>query len=226
MGLRVVRWARLGAVLAVGLVAACGSPAGSQPAARIVPELQNAATTATSVHIAGSLTKGNQSTTIDVSIDGDSVFGYLGAYDTRYYVLSLDGKSYAKLNAAFLNAERAPASLCATICGKYVALPSSAATQITSLLSMQLLVRDVFDTSDMNAVATSGCTFSPATRDGHAVLECRQGTNTLDVAAHGEPYLVYWSGPGAQHLTFSDWNSVVVPSAPPASQVVSYTDLG
>jgi hypothetical protein len=91
---------------------------------------------------------------------------------------------------------------------------------------MQFLAKQVFDTSAMSAIASSGCVFSPATWRGQAVLQCRQGSNTLDVAAHGEPYLVYWSGPGGQHLTFSGWNSVEMPSAPPASQVVSYSELG
>lgn len=227
MGLRAFRRAGFVSVLTVGLaVAACGSPAGSQSAAKLVPEVQAAANTAGSVHVAGSLSQGKQTATIDVSIIGDSVAGYLGAYRTRFYVLSLNGQNFVKLNAAFLNVEKAPASLCATICGKFVELPSSSATQITNLLSMQSLVRQVFDTSTMSAVAASGCMFVPATRDGQSVLECRQGTNTLDVAAHGPPYLVYWNGQNGQHLVFTDWNSVVLPAVPPASQVVSLSSLG
>jgi len=214
-------------MLAIGLaVSACGSPAGSRPAAQMVPAIQTAANTATSVHVAGSLSSGQQTTTIDVSLDGDSVAGYLGAYATRFYVLSLNGRNYVKLNSAFLSVEKAPASLCATICGKYVELPANSATQITNQVSMQLLVRQVFDTSTMTALATSGCDFSPMTRGGKAVLECRQGSSTLDVAAQGRPYLLYWSGPNGQHLSFSDWNSVVLPSLPPASQVVSLSELG
>jgi hypothetical protein len=47
----------------------------------------------------------------------------------------------------------------------------------------------------------------------------------IEVAAHGQPYLVYWSGPNGQHLAFSDWNSVTLPGAPAPSQVVSISDL-
>jgi len=226
MALRVIRWAGLSSVLAVGLaITACGAPAGSKPAAQIVPELQRAANTATSVHVTGSLIQGKQTSTIDVSLDGDSVAGYVGTYGTRFYVLSLNGQNYVKLNPAFLSAEKAPASLCATICGKYVLLPPSTGNSITNLVSMGLLVREVFDTSNMNAEAASGCLFTPSTRGGQAVLECRQGSSTLDVARHGQPFLVYWSGPNGQHLSFSDWNSVVPPSLPPASQVVSASAL-
>ena len=227
MGLRVLRGAALSIVLMAGLaMSACGAPAGSKTAAQVVPELQNGANLATSVHVAGSLLQGTQTTTIDVTINGDSVAGYLGARATRFYVLSLNGQNYVKLNAAFLNAEKAPASLCATVCGKYVELPASSGSQITSLLSMQELNKEIFDTSNMSALTTSGCTFSPASRDGQPVLECRQGNYTLDVAAQGQPYLVYWGGPNGQHLAFSDWNSVVLPAAPPASQVVPLSSLG
>jgi hypothetical protein len=227
MGLRVFRWAGLSGLLAVGLaVSACGSPPGSETAAQIVPEMQAAADAASSVHVTGAVTKGQQVTTIDVSINGNSVAGYLGSYGTRFYVLSLNGLSYVKLNAAFLSLEKAPASLCATICGKYVELTSSSAPQITALLSMQQLDQQIFNNSNMSSVSASGCVFSPTTRGSQSVLECRQGTSTIDVAAHGQPYLVYWSGPNGQHLAFSDWNSAVLPSAPPTSQVVSLSSLG
>lgn len=89
---------------------------------------------------------------------------------------------------------------------------------------MENFVTEVF--SALNSAAGSGCLVTPATRSGQSVLQCRQGADTLDVAAHGQPYLVYWSGPGGQHLAFSDWNSVALPSAPPASEVVSYSVLG
>jgi hypothetical protein len=227
MGLRVRRWAGPITFLTVGLaVSACGPAGGSKTAAQLVPEVQAAASTASSVHIAGSVIEGKQTTTIDVGIDGDSVAGFLGAYGTRFFVLSLNGQSYVKLSWAFLTAEKAPASLCATICGKYAELPASSAIQITNLLSMRQLVTAVFSTGDMSLSAASGCVFSPATQGGESVLQCRQGGDTLDVAAHGQPYLVFWSGPHGEHLAFSDWNSVVLPTAPPPSQVVSLSSLG
>jgi hypothetical protein len=222
---RVFRWAGLSTVLAAALaVSACGAPAGSKPAAQIVPEMQNAANTATSMHVSGTLKSGSQTVTIDVSLKGVEVAGYLGAYGTRFYVLSLNGQSYVKLNAGYLNLEKAPASLCATICGKYVQLPALSGATIASVVTMQGLISQVIDSSDMKGLAGSGCTFSPATRGGQPVLECRQGSAAIDVAAQGQPYLVYLSGNG-QHLTFSHWNSVVLPAAPPASQVVSANAL-
>jgi hypothetical protein len=228
MTVRMLRGAGLVFVLAVGVaVSACSyPPPGSESAAQVVPEVQAASDRASSVHVAGSVTQGTQTTTMDVRIYGNSVAGTLGAYGTSFYVLSLDGISFVKLNAGFLRVENAPASLCAQICGRYVELPASSTSQIIGLLSMQQLVSQVFNYKNMSAAAGSGCIFSPTTRNGQSVLECRQGSYTLDVAAHGQPYLVYWSGPRGQHLTFSDWNSVTPPTPPPANQVISITALG
>ena len=78
---------------------------------------------------------------------------------------------------------------------------------------------------NMSAGAASGCDFSPATVNGQSVLQCRQGPYSIDVAAHGKPYLVYFAGPHGEHLAFSDWNSVALPAAPPASQVISLNKL-
>jgi hypothetical protein len=228
VALRILRRAVLVIVLAAGLaVSACSyPPPGSESAAQVMPEVQAASETATSVHVAGSVRNGTQTTTMNVRIYGDSVAGTLGAYGTGFYVLSLNGASFVRLNAAFLSVENAPASLCAQICGRYVELPASSASQITGLLSMQQLISQVFNNKNMSTAAGSGCIFTPATLGGQAVLQCNQGSYTLDVAAHGKPYLLYWSGPHGQHLEFSEWNSVTLPTAPPASQVVSLSDLG
>jgi hypothetical protein len=228
MVLRILRGAGLASALAAGLaMAACSSPSSrSETAAQLVPEVQAVSVKATSVHVTGTVTEDKQTTTIDVRIDGNSVAGTLGAYGTSYYVLSLNGTMFIRLSAGFLKAERAPASLCAKICGKYVELGTSGVSQIASFLSMQELIGDVFNYKSMSQAAGSGCIFSPTVRGGQAVLECRQGSYTLDVAAHGRPFLVYWGGPHGQHLAFSEWNSVTLPPAPPANQVVSLSELG
>ncbi len=49
-------------------------------------------------------------------------------------MLSLNGASFVKVNAGFLKVEKAPASLCLTICGKYVELPAlPPASQVVSV---------------------------------------------------------------------------------------------
>jgi hypothetical protein len=221
--LRILRGAGLAIMLAVGLaLSACSSRApGSKTAAKLMPAAQSAAETATSVHVAGSVTEGSQAATMDVSFSGDSVAGSLGVNGESFDLLSLNGKTFIKLNAAFLKLAKAPAGVCAKICGKYVELPAASASQITGSLSMRQLVKQVFNNKNMSSAAASGCLFSPATLNGQPVLQCRQGPYTIDVAAHGKPYVVYFSGPHGEHIAFSHWNSVTLPAAPPASQVIS-----
>jgi hypothetical protein len=228
MGSRLFRGAALAAVLAAVLAASgcSSSPAGSKTASKLMPDVQTAAKGATSVHMAGSVNQGSQTATINMSFSGNSVAGTVGLNGASFFLLSLNGKTYIKLDSAFLKYAKAPASACATICGKYVELPASSASQITGSLNMQQLVHQVFSNKNMSSAAGSGCVFSPATVNGQSVLQCRQGAYTVDVAAHGKPYLVYFSGPHGEHIAFSDWNSVTSPAAPPASQVISLSNLG
>lgn len=226
MGLRVPRLSVLAVALAAGLAAAACSSAGSQTAANLLPEVQAAANGAASVHMTGSVPQGKQTATFDVRFSGTSVAGTLGVNGHSFDVLVLGGATYIKVDAAFLNAENAPASVCAKVCGKYVELTASTASQIASFLSMQALVTTAFSARNISSAAAGGCVFSPVTRNGQTVLECRQGAYTLDVSAHGKPYIVYFGGPHGEYISFSDWNGVAPPTAPPASQVVSVSSLG
>jgi hypothetical protein len=228
MSLRAFRSGALAVVLAVCLaVAACGSAASdTKTAAMLMPEVQAAADGATSVHMAGSVTQGSQNATIDVSFSRTAAAGTVGLNGDSFYFLSLNGKTFIKVDAAFLRVAGAPASVCAKVCGKYVELPAASASQITGSLSMRQLVKQVFNAKSVSSAAASGCVFAPATVNGHSVLQCRQGAYTIDVAAHGKPYLVYATGPRGQHIAFSDWNSVTFPALPPASQLISLPRLG
>ncbi|HEY2641358.1 MAG TPA: hypothetical protein VGI66_15925 [Streptosporangiaceae bacterium] len=224
---RVLGGIALAAMLVVGLTAAgCGSSsAGAKSAAKLMPELQAAARSATSVHMAGLVKSGGQTVTINMSFDGDSVAGTLQLNGASFELLSLKGKTYIKLNASFLKLAKAPAIACATICGRYVELPAASARQITGSLSMQQLVNQVFSDKNTRQGAASGCTFSPATVNGQSVLQCSYRGNTVDVAAHGKPYPVYFTGPHGQHIAFSEWNSATLPPVPPANLVISLSKL-
>jgi hypothetical protein len=226
--MRIFRLAAPTIALAAGLaIAACGSSSGgSNTSQKLMPQVQEAARTATSVHVTGTVTQGSQTVTLDVSFSGSSLAGSIGLNGATFYVLSLNGKTFIKLNAAFLQVAKAPASVCARICGKYVEVPASSASQITGSMSMQQLVAQVFSNKNISDAASSGCVFSPATWNGQAALQCHQAPYTIDVAAHGKPYLLYVLGSKGEHIVFSDWNAVTLPQPPPASQVISIPNLG
>lgn len=221
-----------GTVLVVGLsaglaLAGCGSSQpGSKTAAQLIPEIVAAAESATSAHISGSGTYGSQNLVIDVSFSGGSAAGSVGNNGQSFYFLSLNGKTYIKLDPTFLKMANAPASACAKVCGKYVQIPAAEATQITGSLSLHKLLTQAFDNKNTKDAEQSGCVFAPATVNGQHVLQCSQGGYTLDVAAHGKPYPVYLTGPNGEQLSFSNWNSVTLPAPPPASEVISIPNLG
>ena len=133
MGSRLFRGA-VGAAMLAAVMAAAGcssSPAGSKPAAKLMPHVQAAAKGAKSVHMAGLVNQGSQTATINMSFSGNSVAGTVGLNGASFDLLSLYGTTYIRLDAAFLKYAKAPASACATICGKYVELPAASASQIT-----------------------------------------------------------------------------------------------
>lgn len=217
-----MRIVRLGApvvALASGLVlAACGltsgggTSGGGSTSEKLMPQVASAARSATSVHVTGTVTEGSQTVTLNVSFKGTSLAGTVGLNGASFYVLSVDGKTFIKLNAAFLQqVAKAPAGVCATICGKFVEVPGASASQITGSMSMQQLVSQVFSIQNISSAASSGCKFSPATLNGQPVLQCRQSQFTVDVAAHGKPYLLNITGPNGEHIAFSDWNAVTLP---------------
>jgi hypothetical protein len=219
-------------VLAVGLatglgVAACNSgPAGSQTAATLIPKIVAAAESARSVHIAGSGPDGSQTVVMDMNFSGSSAAGTIGINGQNLSFLSLNGKTYIKINTAFLQAAKAPPTVCARMCGKYVELPASSASQITGSLSLHGILQHAFDSKSTQSAEASGAVFSPATVHGQQVLQVHEGGYTLDVAAHGKPYLLYYTGPHGENLEFTDWNSTTLPSPPAASQVISIPNLG
>jgi hypothetical protein len=226
---RMFRWAALAVIVAAGLAASgCDSPpAGSKTAANLIPQMEAAARAAKSVRIVGLVDEGSQTIDIDMSFSRNWVVGTAGSNGATFFLLTLDGKTYIKADAAFLKVAKAPASACAVMCGKYVELPAASATQLTGSISMQSIVGAIFSKKTMGPVASSGCVFSPATVSGQSVLQCSQGGYTIDVAAHGTPYPVLFTYPhGKQRIAFTDWNSATAPAAPPANQVLNVNKLG
>lgn len=129
------------AMAAAALVAACGgsSPSSSSSstpasspsptavaASQVLPKMEAAVKAAKSVHMSGKAPNGSQHVTFDVSFFGKSgVAGSVGENGESFYILSESGRTFIKINAGFLKVAHAPASACATVCGKYVELPAS-----------------------------------------------------------------------------------------------------
>jgi hypothetical protein len=231
MGMKLLRSAAAASALAgCLLVAGCGSSnsgsnSGSKPASDVLPAMQSAVKAATSVHMAGSVTSGGEKININLSFArANDLAGTFGVNGASFYVLTLSGKTYIKLDQSFLKYAKVPVSACSLICGKYVELPPSSASQITGSLSMSGIANQMFGKIP-SSVTNSSAKFVPATFNGQQVLRFHGDGYSLDVAKSGTPYPVDISGPGGETITFTNWNSVTMPSAPPASLVISLSNL-
>lgn len=231
-----------GKLLTVGLggallgVAACGSSA-SHPAsgagtagsgaprstAQLVAQMKTAVRDAASMHLAGRVSSSGRATALDLSVlrAGD-LAGSITQNGVPLELIGAGGKVYVKATPAFLRELRAPAGVCAVMCGKYVQMSGAAASQLAGSLNMASLTQ-AFVTG-LPRMTRSGT----GTVAGQAavVLHGSDGS-TVDVAARGTPYPLRVVAPAGHHesVTFSQWNRVATPAAPPASKVINLSQL-
>jgi hypothetical protein len=215
------------AITVVAFLSGCGSSAssGSVPAGQVMSSVHTDVKQAHSVHMTGNVTDDGQHIGIDMSFDNSDIYGTISENGASFVLLSLNGTTYIKLNAAFLKIAKAPASACALVCGRYVELPAAEASQITGQLSMSLFADKAFSGSIAAKANQSTLSFVPATVNGQKVLQCKQGGYTLDVTDNSMRYPVLFAGPHGENIAFSDWNSATMPAAPPASQVINISKL-
>jgi hypothetical protein len=232
--MRVHRAAVPAVLAACVLVTACGGSSAGPPgssssssarktAADVLPKVQSAVQSADSVHMAGTTTDGSQQIRFDLSFYGKSgLSGTITEKGGGFSVLTVNGESYIRADTAFLKFAKVPSSACAAICGKYIELPSSYASQITGSLSMSALFRQAF--AKLPSAISKSEVFIPATYGGQPVLKFQHGGDTIDVASTGTPYPVLISAPGTI-ITFSEWDAVSAPTAPPASSVLNISQI-
>jgi hypothetical protein len=220
------------AAAAALMAAACGGssgsgkPSGDKPASVLLPEINSAVKSAQSVHMTGSVKSGSQTVAFNLSFVGNTgLSGTMTVNGASLGLLSSAGKTYIKINSAFLTLAKAPASVCKILCGKYVELSSADAQSITGTLSMTSLVNGIFgklpaSTKDKNV------DFVPGTYQGQSVLTFKKDGYSLDVASSGKPYPLAITAPDGEYLDFSQWNSVTLPAPPAAKDMVNLNQLG
>jgi hypothetical protein len=238
------RWRRglawLGAAAVVAL-AGCGGTSGTTAgrptapaaspasvpavaAATLAAQMKRAVKSARSVHVFGHLVSGGQVIGIDIGVLRS---GQLSGTITRQGVplrfVITGGKAYIRATAGFLRQLRLPASVCATICGRYVRLPAARTRALTRSLSLAGLTSSL--TGPTTLLRDAGVTTVHGQRAD--VLRTADG-GVIEVTAGGSHFPVAAKSPGGRRgaLTFTQWNSVPVPAAPPKDQIVDPGQLG
>jgi hypothetical protein len=226
-----LRLAGVGGVL-LGL-AACGGSAthmasgasgsSGRSASQLVTQMKSAVQKADSAHLDGRVTSNGQATALDLSVlRAGSLDGSITEHGVPLSLIGTSGKVYIKATPAFLHQLRAPAGVCSIMCGKYVQMSGAAGSQLDGSLSMTTLTRAFI--TGLPKMTKAGTT---TVAGQQAVVLHGADGSTLDVAAHGTPYPLRVISPPGHHetLTFSQWNRVSVPAAPPASKVINLSQL-
>jgi hypothetical protein len=222
---------------AVMLLAACGggsapsashsasasaSPSVGRPPATAVlgKQVNSALKSATSVHMSGTITQGGSTTTIDIDLTrSNDVYGQLGYNGKPFTMLATQGHAYIKVTAATTLKEMGlPSAACPLVCGKYFEMTTAQSKNMLSGMSWSGFWGQLNSTPRLSYVRT-------VTLDGQPTWEIKttDGT-TAYVAAQGTHYplrVMQRSG----RIDFTQWNSVTIPSPPPASQVVDMNQL-
>jgi hypothetical protein len=213
------------AVLAAAGCGGSGSPgtAARPSAAALAKELKASLRGAGSVHIQGTIAQNGETGTLNLSLTrSGGAAGTVALNADSFAVLSTGGTSYLKITPGFLRYAKLPASRCASFCGKYIEAPAGESQSIIGAFSMKSFLGSMASTlPSVSYAGTATVNGTPAWK-----LQVADGS-TAFVAASGTHYLLRVLPPHGQtgRIDFTRWNSVTIPAPPPASQVVSATQL-
>jgi len=226
--------ARLSRIVLAGLaataagavvLAGCGDPppgAAPRSPSQTVARMQKAVQAATSVHLSGVLRNGGKPIGLNLGLVRSGDFaGTITQNGVPLMLIDAGGKAYVEATAAYLKELGVSPSVCSVMCGKYVRLSSAEAGSLAGNLSMSALLSSFTGRAPR---FTSAGTTTVAGREGQ-VLRGPDGSR-LVVAATGTPYPLQAVGrQGSGSLTFTQWDAVPRPAAPPAGQVINLNQL-
>ena len=224
----------LAASLLPGL-AACGASGGSTSggsshgasspavpsAASLAHDAKIALSTAQSVKFQGTVSENSQAIHLNLGFTGSgavsgSITGPIAGTHLALNVIVIGKTAYFLIDKQYFNSvfrqHGAPASACATYCGKYLKEP---AKQLRNLRLPELTAH----------LFSSGTIFSgavtTATIDGQPAYRIRDNKGDYLFVTKAAPHRpIEVTKPGNGTVVFSEWNSVPPISAPPASKIV------
>jgi len=190
----------------------------------LVTAMQASVRQASSVHISGNLTTGGTPISVNLGIHRNGeVSGTVSQNGAPFQVIGVANTIYIKATEQFLKQVKAPARACAVVCGKWLKLTSAEASQLTGDLSMSSLVAPL-SSGRVPKLAEAGS----KTVNGQTawILRAADGS-TLDVSSASQHYPLAASTGGATQevVSYSKWNAVPPPVAPPAGQVLNINNL-
>lgn len=211
--------ALLGTLLALA-IAGCGSSSSSgngvasKSASEILTASKAAADSASSVHVAGTLTSKGTPITLDLSLaSGHGGHGQISQGGLSFSLIVVGDTLYLKGSPAFYShfGGSAAAQL---FQGKWLKAPASGGElgSLAALTNFRQLLDQTLTTHDN---ITKGATTTTAGQPAIELRDPAQG-GTLFIATTGEPYPIEIVKHGSEtgHISFTDWNKPVTLSAP------------
>lgn len=214
-------------MLAAGVIAGCGGSGGSsgngvaaKPPNLIVQEANRAISSASSVHVAGSIANNSVPLTLDLSlVSGKGGRGTLSEGGLKFRVITVAQDVYIQGTRAFWS-HFAGSGVARKLDGQWLRAPATGQfAPIAALTNQQLLFGKVLlSNGRLKKVGTS-------TLNGQEVVGVQDPTagGTLYVATTGKPYPVeiVKRGGGGGRLVFDRINQPVVLKPPPHYRALS-----
>lgn len=203
------------------------SPAQAAPTANVLLGRSiTAVNKATSVRMSGTYAQGSATMSLNLILSrSGGTYGTMNPGTGGFTLLVSGGNAYIKVSAAFLRQEKLPTAACTLMCGKWLEMPASQ-YGLNNDFNWNGLFGQM-DKSLRNAPSTVRAQ-GPVTVDGSPAWKLTDigDTAAIYIAAQGTPYPVRIVGPHNQgSFTFSEWNTATIPSPPPASEVISLSQL-
>jgi hypothetical protein len=189
-----------------------------KPPAGLASRINSAVSKATSVHVTVTGSQAGKLVNLSVNMTRSGMYGTLALGKAQLVILSTQGHTYLKVTKSALQAQGLPTAACVLMCGKYLELGKRQSHQMLAGASWSSFVGPSSSLPALTYLTT-------VTVNGQPAWEMRgPGGGTLDVAAQGPPYPLQVAQ-GGNHIEFSQWNTATIPPPPPASQVVSLSQL-
>jgi hypothetical protein len=209
----------LGLIALAAVLAGCGSSSSgngvaSRSASEIFAASQAAATSASSVHVAGALSSNGTPLTLDLDLaSGHGGRGKVSQGGLAFELLVLDNTVYIKGSPSFYS-HFGGAAAAQLFQGKWLRAPVSGG-ELASLASLTNFGKLIDQSLANHGALIKG---PVTTVDGQSVIELRDAAHdgSLYVATSGHPYPVEVVKRGSEpgRITFSRWNEPVSLSAP------------
>jgi hypothetical protein len=179
---------------------------------------------ANSVHISGTVRQGGRTLVVDLGIaHSGGLSGQISENGALLTVLATHGHSYLKISTGFLKIANLPPTLCNRFCGKYLEYPAAQSHKLLSRLNMASMTHSMTSTPARKAkylgVVAIGGQMAWLLQDSHE--------DSIYIAVHGKPYPLRAVSPPSTGdiMDLTQWNAVRIPGPPPASQIVSPSQL-